>query len=157
MSFQAYLDTIKAETGKTPDDFRALAARKGLLGPDVKAGEVVAWLKDDFGLGHGHAMAIVAVFRRSSAPTRSAADKVNDHFRGSRDRWRPAYDGLIGKLQKLGEDVSVAPTSSYLSLRKTQHKFAIIQVTAERLDIGIKLPGVASTARLEAAGAWNRW
>jgi hypothetical protein len=46
MSFQAYLDTIKAKTGKTPDDFGALAARKGLLGPDVKAGEVVAWLKD---------------------------------------------------------------------------------------------------------------
>jgi len=41
MSFQAYLDNIKAKTGKTPDDFRALAAKKGLtqfckFGADVK-------------------------------------------------------------------------------------------------------------------------
>jgi len=29
----------------------------------VKAMEVVAWLKKDFGLGHGYAMAIYAVFK----------------------------------------------------------------------------------------------
>jgi len=63
MSFQAYIDNIKAKTGKTPDDFRKLAEKKGLLKPGVKAGEIVAWLKNDFDLGHGHAMAIVAVFK----------------------------------------------------------------------------------------------
>jgi Domain of unknown function (DUF4287) len=30
MSFQTYPDNIKAKTGKTPDDFRALAKKKGL-------------------------------------------------------------------------------------------------------------------------------
>jgi hypothetical protein len=29
----------------------------------VKAGEVVAWLKKDFDLGHGHSMAIYALFK----------------------------------------------------------------------------------------------
>ena len=29
----------------------------------VKAGAVVAWIKEDFGLGHGHAMAIVALLK----------------------------------------------------------------------------------------------
>jgi hypothetical protein len=42
MSYQAYLDTIKQKTGKSPEDFRALAEQKGLLQPHVKAGEVVA-------------------------------------------------------------------------------------------------------------------
>jgi Domain of unknown function (DUF4287) len=63
MFFQAYLDNIKAKTGKTPEDFKKLAEKKGLLKPSVKAGEIVAWLKKDFGLGHGHAMAIYAVFK----------------------------------------------------------------------------------------------
>jgi hypothetical protein len=63
MSFQAYIDNIKAKTGKTPDDFKKLAEKKGLLKPGVKAGEIVAWLKKDFDLGHGHAMAIYAVFK----------------------------------------------------------------------------------------------
>lgn len=68
MSFQAYLDNIQTKTGKTPSDFRSLAARKGFadakgLRPGVKAGEIIAWLKQDFELGHGHAMAIVALLK----------------------------------------------------------------------------------------------
>lgn len=68
MTFQAYLDNIQAKTGHGPEDFRRLAAKKGLLQDgrlraDVKAGQVVAWLKEDFALGHGHAMAIVALLK----------------------------------------------------------------------------------------------
>lgn len=68
MSFQAYIDNIKARTGKGPVDFERLAEQEGLLNggslaAGVKAGDVVAWLKHDFGLGHGHAMAIYAFFK----------------------------------------------------------------------------------------------
>jgi hypothetical protein len=68
MSFQAYIDNIKTKTGKTPDDFKKLAEVKGFLKngivvSSVKAGEIVAWLKQDFELGHGHAMAIYATFK----------------------------------------------------------------------------------------------
>lgn len=63
MSFQAYIDNIKAKTGKSPEEFKQLAEQKGLLKPGVKAGEIVAWLKQDFDLGHGHAMAIYATFK----------------------------------------------------------------------------------------------
>jgi hypothetical protein len=68
MSFQAYIDNIKAKTGKTPEDFKKLAEKKGFLQKGqlksgVKAGEIVSWLKEDFDLGHGHAMAIHAVFK----------------------------------------------------------------------------------------------
>ena len=62
MSFQAYIDNIKAKTGKTPEDFKKLAKKKGLLSPGVKAMQIANWLKEDFGLGHGHAMAIYATF-----------------------------------------------------------------------------------------------
>jgi uncharacterized protein DUF4287 len=63
MTFQAYIDNIKAKTGKTPQDFRKIAEAKGLLKPEVKAGQIVAWLKADFGLGQGHAMAIYATLK----------------------------------------------------------------------------------------------
>ena len=63
MSFQAYLDNIKAKTGKAPEDFMRLAREKGLLRQDLKAGELVAWLAKDFDLGRGHSMAIWAVFK----------------------------------------------------------------------------------------------
>jgi hypothetical protein len=63
MSFQAYIDNIHAKTGKTPEDFRELAKTKGLLTRQTKAGEVVAWLAEDFDLGRGHAMAIWATLK----------------------------------------------------------------------------------------------
>jgi len=68
MSFQAYLDNIQAKTGKSPDDFKAMAEQKGFtqkgeLKSSTKAGDVVKWLKDDYELGHGHAMAIYALLK----------------------------------------------------------------------------------------------
>jgi len=58
LSFQGYIDNIKAKTGKTPEEFRDLARENGILKSDMKTGELVAWLKKDFDLSHGHAMAI---------------------------------------------------------------------------------------------------
>ncbi|MBN8831649.1 MAG: DUF4287 domain-containing protein [Sphingomonadales bacterium] len=68
MSFQAYLDNIQAKTGQTPDDFRRYAEWQGYveggkLKPGLKAGTIVADLKRDFDLGHGHAMAIFALLK----------------------------------------------------------------------------------------------
>jgi hypothetical protein len=63
MSFQAYIDNIYAKTGKTPEDFRIAAGKKGLLKADVKVMQIVEWLKQDYGLGHGHAMAIVLTLK----------------------------------------------------------------------------------------------
>lgn len=63
MSFQAYIDNIKAKTGKTPEDFKNMLQKEGLLKPGFKATELVNWLKDNFDLGHGHSMAIWAVFK----------------------------------------------------------------------------------------------
>jgi len=67
-SYQGYLRTIKAKTGKTPADFRQMAEEKGFtesgaLKPTVKAMEIFNWLKQDFDLGRGHGMAIYALLK----------------------------------------------------------------------------------------------
>jgi len=68
MSFQGYIDNIQKKTGKGPDDFKKLAEKKGFtkngkVKDEVKAGDIVKWLKEDFDLGHGHAMAIYALLK----------------------------------------------------------------------------------------------
>jgi len=156
MSFQAYLDTIKAKTGKTPEDFKELAKKKGLLRPGIKASEITAWLKQEFGLGHGHAMAIYTLLKAADEPKQSKDDKVAAHFKGNKAGWREPYDALMAKVGKFGEAVKVSPTNSYISLLRGSKKFGIVQISAaERLDIGLKLKGVKPTGRLEAAGSWN--
>ena len=54
MSFQACLDAVEKQTGKTPQQIVDEAAAAG-LGPDTKAREVTTWLKTTYGIGHGHA------------------------------------------------------------------------------------------------------
>ena len=63
MTFQAYLDNIEERTGLTPRQFIELANAKG-FGPGTKSGEIVAWLGEDYGLGRGHAMALVHVITK---------------------------------------------------------------------------------------------
>ncbi len=63
MSFQAYLDNIEEKTGKTPQEFIDEAKKKGFDDPKTKAGEIVDWLKKEYDLGRGHAMALVYVIK----------------------------------------------------------------------------------------------
>ena len=66
MSFQAYLDNIEEKTGKTPREFMALATELGYDDPSTRASVIVDWLKADFDLGRGHAMALVYVIKNGA-------------------------------------------------------------------------------------------
>ncbi len=62
MSFQAYLDAAEEKTGRTPQQLVDLATERG-YGSGTKAGEILSWLAEDFGLGRGHGMALAHVIR----------------------------------------------------------------------------------------------
>ena len=63
MSFQAYLDKIEEKTGLTPRELVEKAKARGYDAAGVKAGVICDWLKEDYDLGRGHAMAIVHVIK----------------------------------------------------------------------------------------------
>ena len=65
MSYQAYLDAIEKKTGKTPAELLDEAAARGFT-PQSKAGDFVAWLKDDYDVGRGHAMALWGVHKNGA-------------------------------------------------------------------------------------------
>ncbi|MEK7327310.1 MAG: DUF4287 domain-containing protein [Chloroflexota bacterium] len=150
--FQSYLENIKAKTGKTPADFRALAKEKGL----TKASEVVAWLKKDFGLGYGHAGAIWHLIGHADDVKAGPEDRLAKLFAGKKAMWRKPYDTLAAKIAKFGPDVEISSNMTYINVVRGSKKFAILQPsTVERFDIGIKLKGIKPARRLEAAGSWN--
>ncbi|HVH86722.1 MAG TPA: DUF4287 domain-containing protein [Terriglobales bacterium] len=152
MTFQAYLDAVKAKTGKSPADFAKLTTQQGL----TKHGEIVAWLKSSHGLGHGHATAVAGVILKGGRPPRSDAQKLDDLFSGTKASWRKPCTVLLAKIAKWGPDVEVVANSTYVNLLRAKKKFGILQPSsASRLDIGIKLKGQAPTGRFESAGDWN--
>lgn len=152
MSFQAYLDNVRAKTGKTPKDFARLARAKGL----AQHGELVKWLKKDFELGHGHATAIAGVIRKGDAPPTTIHEKFDAIFAGSKAPWKEPCGRIIERAKRFGPDVAVNVGKTYISLLNGEKKFAILQPSAaSRLDVGIKCKTLKVAGRLEAAGQWN--
>lgn len=87
MSFQAYLDAIEEKTGRTPRELLAEAQAKGLAEPGVKAGAVVAWLAEEYGLGRGHAMAFVHVLTKGPQISEKHVGSDGSHRDESATLW----------------------------------------------------------------------
>jgi Domain of unknown function (DUF4287)/Domain of unknown function (DUF5655) len=155
VTFQAYLDTIKAKTGMDPDDFQKIAEQKGLLSGEIKAGPIQKWLKDDYDLGPGHSMALVSVFRSSLLTQPSREEAIDKFFAGPKVAWQLTWDELMANVMKFGSDVSLQPTDTYVGIVRGGKKFAVVSTTATRMDVGLKLKGAPVTDRLTASGNWN--
>jgi hypothetical protein len=93
MSFQAYLDNVEDKTGVTPRQFMELAAAKG-FDSSTKATPIVEWLAADYGLGRGHAMAIVHVIKNGAAIDSTHVGREGTHRDESDTLW------LDGKASK---------------------------------------------------------
>ncbi|MGW9347023.1 protein of unknown function [Nocardiopsis flavescens] len=87
MSFQAYLDAIETKTGLTPRELVALAQERGLASADTKAGEILAWLKEDHGLGRGHGMALVHVIKKGPKIDAKHVGSAGSHRDDSDTLW----------------------------------------------------------------------
>ncbi len=94
MSFQAYLDNIEEKTGLTPRQLIGIAHSRGLDQPGVKAGEILAWLKEDYELGRGHGMAIVYVIQKGPRVSEKFVGADGTHRDESVELW------LEGKATK---------------------------------------------------------
>ena len=151
MSFQAYLDNVHAKTGKTAEDFKRIAKKNGL----ATHRDILTWLKGEYELGHGHATAIAHFILQADKPETSTEEDIARHFSGAKAVWRKAYNELIRQIKHFAPDVQIEPTNTYISLLHANKKFAIVQVTAHRLDIGIKRKGIQPEERFIKSGTWN--
>jgi hypothetical protein len=78
MSYQAYLDAIEAKTGKTPQQLLDEAAARG-YDASTKAGVFVDWLKEDYGVGRGHAMALYGVLKNGPVAPEKHVGSTGSH------------------------------------------------------------------------------
>jgi hypothetical protein len=140
-----------AKTGKTMDQWLAIAAKSG----KSKHGEVVKYLKSEHGLTHGYANLVALRTLAAANPAPAGDDLVTTQYAGAKSALRPIYDALLAAIRAFGDDVEVSPKKAYVSLRRSK-QFAIIQPsTATRVDVGINLKGVAAAGRLEPSGSFN--
>jgi hypothetical protein len=147
----AMIARLAEQTGRTLEEWIGIVHASGI----TKHGDIVKLLKTDHDVTHGYANLIAHKALRSDAgSTSDEAALVAAQFGGAKANARPIYDAVLREVEKLGDDVEIAPKKAYVSLRRAK-QFALLRPAAGRLDVGINLKGEAATARLEPSGSFS--
>src|SRR5262245_26141516 len=146
------IKNLEEKTGKSMAAWVEIARSAG----DLKHGQVVAFLKEKHGLGHGYAN-LVAHAAKGAVGERAPAgdDLIASQYSGDKAALKAIYVKLVKEISKFGKDLEISPKKTYVSVRRSK-QFALIQPTTKtRLDVGINLKGVSARGRLEASGSFN--
>ena len=148
---QTMLANLPAKTGKTLDEWLPLIPAQGL----AKHGQIVKFLKGEHGVSHGFASLIAHQALAAPGADPAGGDLVDAQYAGPKASLRPILDAIVEAVQGFGDDVELAPKKASVSLRRAK-QFALVQPsTRTRVDVGLQLPGVGPTERLEASGSFS--
>jgi hypothetical protein len=147
---QAMIDNLEDRTG------RSLAGWFTLLDDQsfAKHGDYLKYLKGEMGVTHGYAN-LIALKHREATAGGSKDDPLEAQYAGGKKGLRSIYDRIVATVEKIGDDVEIAPKKTYVSLRRKK-QFALVQPsTKDRVDLGLNLQGESAGGRLEASGSFN--
>lgn len=144
------VQNIEAKTGKTMAQLAAIVAKSGL----TKHGEVRAMLMERFGLGHGHANAVVHLALQSDGQSAAEArglsggDVLGEIYAGPRADLRPIHDRVLKVLAALGEYEAV-PKKGYVSYRRKKQFAMVGPKTKTAVEIGLAAKSLPADPRLK--------
>lgn len=139
------LKNIESRTGKAISELGDAIRESGL----AKHGEIVAMLKERFGIGHGDANAVAHHVKEAASGAKDGGGDVLDEiYTGAKAHLRPIHDRLMEAVAKLGEH-EVAPKKGYVSLRRKKQFAMIGPATNSQIEVGLNMKGVAGTDRLK--------
>jgi hypothetical protein len=116
------IQNLKEKTGKSLDDWLKIVKTSKA----AKHGEIVKFLKEKHGVGHGYANLIAQKsLQPADAPAPEGDDLVDAQYAGAKADLRPIYSALIAAIQKFGADVEISPKKAYVSPRRSK-QFALI-------------------------------
>jgi predicted transport protein len=150
---RAVVANLPAKTGRGFDEWVALTREQAIdqLGMS-KNGEVVNWLKREYGLGHSTAFIVAAEALKPAdyvAPTDEQL--IDAQYAGAKASLRPVFERVRAYVTTLGDDIRIETRQSYVAFARAK-QFALIQPsTKTRVDLGLVLPGVAPSGRLAAS------
>jgi len=108
----------------------------------------------DHGLSSNQAGAVLWWEKNGAAIEAGGGELVDRQYSG-KEALRPIYERLAALIAALGDDVEAGPRGTYVSYGRPK-QFALVQPsTRTRVDVGLRLPGVAPTERLREAGSFG--
>ena len=146
-ALQTMINNMPEKTGKSLNEWKSILKTKTF----AKHSEGVNYLKKEHNVTHGFANTIVTL---SKEENNSPADLVDQQYKG-KENLIPIYEALLNVVKSLGDDVTITPKKTTVSIiRKKQ--FALIKpATKTRIDLGIKIKDKPTTDRLESSGPFG--
>jgi predicted transport protein len=144
---QTMIDNMPEKTGKSLDEWKSILKKQSFS----KHSEGLKFLKSEFGVTHGFANTIVALFNADSAPEE---DLVVSQYKG-KEVLIPIYEALISFVNSLGSDITISPKKGSVSVLRKRQFVLIKPATKSRIDLGFKLKGKETTDRLLNSGPFG--
>jgi len=113
-----------------------------------------AWLIAQ-GVGYNHTGAILWWMKNGAAIRPGGDELIDRQYAGAKAALRPVYERVAPVIEGFGDDVVRGLRGTYVSFGRPK-QFAIVQPsTRTRVDVGLRLPGVAPRGRLLDAGPFG--
>jgi len=146
-ALQTMIDNMPEKTGKSLDEWKNILQTKSF----AKHSEAVKYLKTEHGVTHGFANTIVSLSKNDKS---SEQDLVESQYKG-KENLKPIYNELIQYVKSLGDDITITPKKTSVSIIR-KHQFLLIKpATKTRIDLGFKLKEKPTTDRLEDSGPFG--
>ncbi len=115
---------------------------------------MVDWLKDTHGFTHGYANYVAHQARAAAQGAPDEDEMLKAQYANKPAMW-PLYEALMQRIGEVTGAHSVAVKKGAVSLIK-KRQFALIKAaTKTRIDLGLKLPGVAPQGALLDSGPFG--
>ena len=140
------INWLKERTGEGLETWNARVLEQGF----TDEASLRKWLSDQGVTGYP---AMLLVMERFGYPDylQKGADELIEGQYADRPGIRPIFDRVVETLPLVGQ-VELQARKTYVALLSPKRTFASIQpTTRSRVDIGLRLDGVAPTGRLEPA------
>ena len=115
---------------------------------------MIDYLKSEHGFTYGFANFVAMKARKADAGSNDAGELLTNQYKG-KENLKPIYDKLHDEILKFAKDATITPKVAAVSIIG-KRQFALIKpATKTRIDLGLKLPGVEITERLEKSGPFG--
>ena len=146
-ALQTMINNMPEKTGKSLEEWKKILKKKAF----VKHSEGVNFLKKEHGVTHGFANTIVTL---SKGDNNSDEDLVANQYKGKESLF-PIYEKLLPILKSFGNDVTITPKKTSVSIIRKRQFVLIKPATKTRIDLGLKLKDKPTTARLGNSGPFG--
>jgi hypothetical protein len=140
-ALQTMINNMPEKTGKSLEEWKKILKGQAFS----KHGEALTFLKTEHNVTHGFANTIVTL----SKEEKSNPDDLVANQYTSKENLIPIYQALINCVNTLGDDITITPKKTSVSIIRKRQFILIKPATKSRIDLGFKLKDKPFTERLE--------